>query len=342
MIADDIDLSIELSVPQESELTPPTEPQEFEVLAPHEAIALDGVLCCGLPLPRLRSDIYGIVLRPLTNLVRQVTDWTDPSGNEAQYLGDYRFLVLDTKTASGIETFVQIWSEPFDELIVEVGPGDRADAALQSFADKIRESLLDRGFGIGGNASNFRKRLPAPSKEDAPRVARELLAILVDVLGYDGRSDLAYKFQQESNLRAGHLVTGLSCSALQMLCARWGLRSRISPDENNLLEVHDLHQEFHLNLFYPQPHRQAFFWEIHCVAFLDLTQEKANALTSEVNGKPHLMKAFATSEPNDLTQRVRLSFGINLAGGVTLEHVRCQIVEFLELVRRLRRQIGTT
>jgi hypothetical protein len=54
------------------------------------------------------------------------------------------------------------------------------------------------------------------------------------------------------------------------------------------------------------------------------------------------MKAFATSEPNDLTQRVRLSFGINLAGGVTLEHVRCQIVEFLELVRRLRRQIGAT
>jgi hypothetical protein len=109
-----------------------------------------------------------------------------------------------------------------------------------------------------------------------------------------------------------------------------------------LVEVHDLHQEFQLNLFYPQPHRKGFFWEIHCVAFLDLTQDKANALMSEVNGKAHLMKAFATSELDDLTQRVRLSFGINLAGGVTLEHVRCQIVEFLELLRRLRRQIGTT
>jgi hypothetical protein len=121
MIADDIDLSIELPVPQEPEVTPPSEPEEFKILTPHESIGLDGVLCCGLPLRRVRTDISGIVLRPLINLVRQVTDWTDPSGDEGQYLGDYRFLVLDTVTASGIETFVQIWSEPFDELTVEVG-----------------------------------------------------------------------------------------------------------------------------------------------------------------------------------------------------------------------------
>ena len=72
---------------------------------------------------------------------------------------------------------------------------------------------------------------------------------------------------------------------------------------------------------------------------LTLDQEKAAGLRDEVNGKPHLMKAFATSEGTDLTQQVRLSFGINLAGGVTLDHVRCQIVEFLELVRRLRRKM---
>jgi len=145
--------------------------------------------------------------------------------------------------------------------------------------------------------------------------------------------------QQASNLSAGYVATGLSCSTLQMLCTRWGLRSRISPDEN-LLEVHDLHQDFQLNLFYPQMHRKGHFWEVHCVVFLGLTEDKARELMSEVNGKPHLMKASITSDDSDLTQQVRLSFGINLAGGVTLDHVRCQIVEFLELVRRLRRNIG--
>jgi hypothetical protein len=336
LIADELDLS--LPVPDESEVAPPAEPEEFESLAPHEAIALDGVLCCGQPLPRPRSDISGIALRPLITLVRQVMDWTDPSGDEEKYLGDYRFLVLEAMTASGIEAFVQIWSEPFDELVVEVGPGDRDDDARQSFANRVREALYDRGFEIGGNGNNLRKSLPSSSKQDAPRVARELLAILMDVIGYDGRTDLVYKFEQASNLRAGHIVTGLSCSALQMLCNRWGLRSRICA-EDNLLEAHDLHQDFQLNLFCPHPQRKGDFWEIHCVVFLDLTQDKAHALLSEVNGKPYLMKAFATSELTDLTQRVRLSFGINLAGGVTLDHVRCQIVEFLENVRRLRRNI---
>jgi hypothetical protein len=338
MIADEFD--IDLPVLDEAEATPPIAAEEFESFAPHEEIALDGVLCCGQPLPRTRSEISGIALPSLINLVRQVTDWTDPSGDEGQYLGDYRFLVLDTLTASGIEAFVQIWSEPFDELVVEVGPGDRDDAARQAFADRIRESLYDRGFEIGGNADNFRKTLPSPAKEDSPRVARELLAILMDVLGYDGRTDLAYKLQQDTNLRAGHVVTGLSCSALQLLCTRWGLRSRISPDENNLLDAHDLHQDFQLNLFCPQTHRKGHFWEIHCVVFLGLTKDQAHELMREVNGKPHLMKAFVTSDSGDLTQQVRLSFGINLAGGVTLDHVRCQIVEFLELVRRLRRKIG--
>jgi len=342
VIAEDLDLSIKLPDPNQSEVTPSAEQDEFAILAPHEAIALDGVLCCGHRLPRPRSETSGIALRPLANLVRQVMDWTNPSGDEGQYLGDYRFLVLNFMTESGIEAFVQIWSEPFDELIVEVGPGDRDDSVRQSFADRIRESLYDRGFEIGGNANNFRKALPSLSKADSARVARELLAILIDVLGYDGRTNLAYKFEQASNLRAGHIVTGLSCSALQMLCTRWGLRSRVSADENNLLEAHELHQDFHLNLFCPQPHREGHFWEIHAVVFLDLTQQEAHALISEVNGKPHLMKAFATSERTDLTQQVRLSSGINLAGGVTLDHVRCQIVEFLDTVRRLRRKMVLT
>jgi hypothetical protein len=338
MIAVDIDLP--LPVDDEADLAPPIEPDEFEILAPHEAIALHGVLCCGQTLPRLRSDVSGIALRSLINLVRQVIDWTDPSGNDGKYLGDYRFLVLEAPTASGIHTFVQIWSEPFAELTVEVGPGDRDDATLQSFADSIRESLHDRGFEVGGNANNFRKSLPSPSKEHAPRVARELLAILLDVLGYDGRTDLAYRFEQASNLKAGHIVTGLSASALQMLCSRWGLRSRVSDEAANLVEAHDLHQELQLNLFCPQPQRKGHFWEIHCVTFVELTLEKADELVSEVNGKAHLMKAFATSERSDGVQQVRLSFGINLAGGVTLDHVRAQILEFLELARRLRRQMS--
>ena len=320
----------------EPEATPSEDTKELATFAPHEEIHLNGVLCCGQSIPRQRKGITEIALRSLINLVRQVTDWTDPSGHADAYAGNYRFLVLDARMPAGTDTFVQIWSEPFDELIVEVGPGNRDDAALQSFADRIRESLYDRGFEIGGNADNFKKTLSKPCQEDAPRVARELLAILMDVLGYDGRTDLGYRFTQDSHLQSGQVVSSFSRDSLQTMCTVWGIRSRLVADEDNLLEAHDLYQGFQLHLYEPQSHRPGSYWEIHCVILLDLDHDKALALVAKVNDRPYLLKAFATSGSTDLTQLVRLSFGINLAGGVTLDHVRCQIKEFLALVRRLR------
>ena len=52
------------------------------------------------------------------------------------------------------------------------------------------------------------------------------------------------------------------------------------------------------------------------------------------------MKAFVCSNPREAMQQVRLSLGINLAGGVALDHVRCQIFEFLERVRRFQREFA--
>jgi hypothetical protein len=336
MIGDETDIVLPLT--HKVVVSAAAEPTEFEAPGPHEPMALEGILCCGRPLPRRRRDIMRIALLPLANLVRQATDWCHASGTGEEYLGDYRFLVLDFTTACGVEAFVQVWSEPFCDPIVEVGPGNRDDEARQAFADGVRAALEDRGFEIGGNADNFRKTLPRAIDPDSPRVARELLAILMDVLGYDGGTDLAYKCHQASRLSPGHVVTGLGRSALQTLLTVWGLRARPSGEELHILEVSDLHLRLQLHLFYPHAQQSGDFWEVHCLTVLDLDQEKAAALTDEVNSKPHLMKAFMFSDPGEAIQQVRLSFGINLAGGVTLDHVRCQIFEFLERVRAFRRE----
>ena len=329
------ELNIELPARPKSRMPLPAEQPAFETLEPHQTVALDGVLCCARALPRLRDDITHIALTPLLSLVRQVTDWTLGSGTEEQRLGDYRFLVLDFKTPSGIDTFVQIWSEPFCNLVIEVGPGNREDAVLLAFANQIRNPLLDRGFEIGGNADNFKKILLSLSKDDPPRVARELLAILMDVLGYDGCADLVYRFHQGCNLRAGHVVNGLNRAALHTLLLSWGLRPTIPEDETDVLDACSLHQHFRVHLFCPQQQRKDHFWEVHCAATLTLSIDKASALIREVNSKPYLFKAFASTDPSDVTQHVRLAMGIDLCGGVTLEHIRSQIYEFLDRIRKL-------
>jgi hypothetical protein len=64
-----------------------------------------------------------------------------------------------------------------------------------------------------------------------------------------------------------------------------------------------------------------------------------SALIKEVNSKPHLFKAYATSDSSEVPQRFRLTIGINLSGGVALEHVRSQIYEFLDDIQRLDTRI---
>jgi hypothetical protein len=310
-------------------------PPALQVPAPHRTVRLEGVLCCGRPTARRRAQISDIVLDPLTQLVSQVVEWSGPTGDADHYLGDYRFLVLSVPTALGTDAYVQIWSEPHDQLVMEVGPGNREDAVLQAFADGIRDSLLDRGFAIGGNANNYRKALPVPSGEDAPRVAREMLAILLDVVAYEGLTDLAYKFQQDSNLKDAHVLSGIDRSSLCMLLQRWGLRATPSAEDSTVIEATSLERKFQLQLSFPKTPCEGDFWEIHCLAMLTMAADEASSVVEKVNGRPYLIKAHVATLPGEPIQAVRLSVGINLAGGVTLGHIRAQISEFLQVVRKL-------
>ncbi len=302
---------------------------------PHRAINLEGALCCGRPTARRREQVAGLILEALTDLVSQVVEWSVGSADADRHLGDSRFLVLSLRTISGTDAYVQIWSAPYEALVMEVGPGNRRDALRQAFADGIRAPLLDRGFAIGGDADNFEKALPIRSGDDAARIAREILAILLDVLKYDGRGDLAYRFHQATILEDGHLLTGIGRSTLCKLMQRWGLQATLSKEDSALIKATSWELRLQLQLAAPKPERKSHFQEIHCFANFTLPASDAKALVEKVNNRPYLMKAHFTMVPGEPVQKVRLSVGINLAGGVSLDHVRAQIVKFLYVVRKL-------
>ena len=58
-------------------------------------------------------------------------------------------------------------------------------------------------------------------------------------------------------------------------------------------------------------------------------------LLDEVNGNAWLVKAHALPDRDEETRSVRLAYGYNLAGGVTPNHLKSQIFEWLDSVRRL-------
>jgi len=85
----------------------------------------------------------------------------------------------------------------------------------------------------------------------------------------------------------------------------------------------------------PQAHRKNHFWEVHCIASVTLSPDRAATLIDRVNGRPYLFEAYAVSGGTETEQEVRLTQGINLAGGVTPNHIRDQLFEFLERIRKL-------
>jgi hypothetical protein len=326
-----------LSVPGET-VTPdsrtdgPSKSAEFE---PHLPVELHGTLACAQPVPRRPEELTAMCLQALVTFVEQASLW-GLDGNPESRLGDYRFLVLDFTNAAGICRYAQIWSEPGGDLTMEVGPGDRDDALLQASADSIRPAMIGRGFEIGGNANNFRKRLVAPSAGDCTRVASELLAILTGVLQYDGTTDLTYRLHQDTRLRADHVLLGISRHQLFEYLKAWNFSPALSDDEEDMLEVRDRDLAFRVRLQVQKVKPKEDYWEIHCFAFFPLPPDAAAELLKEFNTRLNLFKVFAVSDEDASTKRIGIATGINLAGGVTLGHVRAQIMEWLEAARKVR------
>jgi hypothetical protein len=311
----------------------PTKKAEF---APHQVIDLQGTLSCGQPLPRSAQELSTLCLPALTEMVEQAGVWNIDSTDSEARLGDYRFLVLNFTDAADICRYAQIWSEPNCELTMEVGPGNREDAVLQAIADRMRPALIGRGFEIGGGANNFGKHLIAPSASDCARVAHEMLAILTEILGYDGTADLAYQLHQNTHLTAAHVISGINRSQLFDWFKFWNLNPSHVYGEDKLLEARERDLAFRVVMRVPKVKRNGFFWEIHCYTTFSLPNDAAAELIAEYNAKSGLFKVFAGSHEDEPMREIGIATGINLAGGVTPAHIRSQIMEWLDAARRLR------
>jgi hypothetical protein len=62
--------------------------------------------------------------------------------------------------------YVQIWSSPARETVLEVG-ADKLDVRRGAFIESVSEALRSRGFDMESNAGNFCEFLPIPRSKDS-------------------------------------------------------------------------------------------------------------------------------------------------------------------------------
>ena len=162
---------------------------------PREQTGREGILIVGQPSrPRPEATLRAIALDALSDLVRQTTYWGEDRVDLEARVGDCRSLILDFRLDDGLLLYVQVWSTPLAEIQVIVGTDDVDGESRKAFIESAGEPLRSSGFDSGRTAGCFRKLLPLAKPEDPTRIAREMLGLLTDVLGYDGTAPSSIAF----------------------------------------------------------------------------------------------------------------------------------------------------
>jgi hypothetical protein len=307
-----------------------------EPFSPREETGREGVLIVGQPSkPRPEAALRVIALTPLIDLVRQSTYWGEDRQDLEERLGDVRSLILEFRRDDGLLLYVQIWSAPAHETMLDVGTDPPADVLGGAFFESAREPLTSRGFEVASHPGHFRKLLPVPSTKDPARIASEMFGLLTEVLGYDGSMALVYRIRQATVLKTGPVMYGIMRRALHGFLRVWGLEPTAPSDEPTMLTARSHGINFRIHLLAPSRSAPDVYWEVHLTARFAIPRERVMGLFDEVNGNAWLVKAYVLPEQDEETRSVRLAYGLNLAGGVTPDHLKSQIFEWVENVRRL-------
>lgn len=162
------------------------------------------------------------VLPTLTQHLESVAWWPKDADEAGWRIGDFAFYILEFPVAPSASLYAQVWSEPDEAVLVEVSSGAWNPPAGEHISAAQREALLNRGFETGGRAGNFRKRVQVGRRDDCRRLARELLGVLTECLGYDGRAPLAFKRHLGRRTQAAQVFTSLTFDDLGRLLRSWG------------------------------------------------------------------------------------------------------------------------
>src|SRR5262249_49848149 len=95
------------------------------------------------------DDLRERCLATLTARIWETCCWPDRMA-DGWKVGDYNFIVISFDPAGDdrAQLYVQLWSEPFEPVLVEACSGNWNPGAVKYIRRPQRQALEDRGFAI--------------------------------------------------------------------------------------------------------------------------------------------------------------------------------------------------
>jgi hypothetical protein len=262
--------------------------------APWRPFEDSGTLIKALRTPRTRSAIFAACETALLAHLRAACLWPERQRDKTWHIGDYSFYILEFSPAPGTEVYVQFWSEPDEEGVT---------------------------FEIssGGKANNFEKAIAVGTARDVRALAREAVAILCKVLGYDGRQPLTFRLHLGTRLEPGMAFHTICASDLAKLMRRWGLLATIDEGDGkpNLITSDVDGQPFLVAFVGERPEGSNQYGMIGLRTFFRFEGGVPEGIVNGINQNFVAVKA-SVDEEGDLVVQT----SILLQGGVTEDNLQ--------------------
>ena len=299
--------------------------------APWRPFEDKGVLIKPLKTPRDAKALFAACEKTLVTHLKAVCLWPEKDRNQGWRVGDYSYYILEFEPKPKTAVYVQFWSQPDDsgEVVFEACSGVLDKKAAQHVDAERQELLRDHGFEIGGGADNFHKTIKIENARDVRAAAREAVAVLCKVLGYDGRQELSFHLNLESNSKLGYVFDDIAPDDFASLLREWGFpaESQIREDGVPLIISRTDHGPFAVALLDGTETGQYQSATLRTFQKLE-DPSQAFGVANEINRKSRLLQA-SVDEDGDLV----IESHITLLGGVTAEHLRLRLEVWRGMLR---------
>jgi hypothetical protein len=257
--------------------------------------------------------------------------WPEATRGLGWNTGDYSFYVVEFTNANGAAVFVQFWSEPGGKVLCEVSSGEWTPPAERSLTREQREGIRDHGFEIG-ESRNFSKAVNVAEPPQVAALAREALAVLCRVLGYDGAVPLSYRLHLGSRTHVRRVFTHMSPATLEQLLSEWQFPPpMLTAGEDPVLHAWIDDHPFRIALHGGKGHPPGEYGMISLRAVFRPQGENALEMANAANQHYALMQAYAASAGELIVESQIL-----LKGGVAEEHVHSRFRVWQTIIRELR------
>jgi hypothetical protein len=262
-------------------------------------------------------------LARLTRMLAAAAIWPTDDYGTGWKLGDFNILIVETTVAPDAALYVQFWSEPEQPVAWEVSSGRWNPPARRFITARAKRRLRDMGFEIGGKAGNFGKEVGVGNRGDAGSVARDVLRIFHDALGYRGATPLVARLTKGE--RAGRAVvhTRFDPEDVVNLLSHMGCATQLKKDGERpvVLAVWD---GFRFAVTLDAPGEDGSFTCLDVTALVGHVTEETEATwitaLNDTNGRSRVVRGWIDGDGD-----VIVGTSLMCARGLTAEYLEDQI-----------------